>query len=187
MRVFAGIPVPEPARSALAGLIEELRAHSWPVRWVRPDGLHLTLKFFGSIRSEMISPVINSLTSASAGIGPLPLHCTSLGSFPAGVRARVVWIGLEAPGTLELLQNAVERACESLGFPIEGRPYHPHITLGRVTGHERLPSNLFTEPADPYDISFLAEDIVLFQSRPGREGSIYTPLHTIPLSPCAAV
>jgi RNA 2',3'-cyclic 3'-phosphodiesterase len=186
-RLFAGIPVPEPARTSLAAILEDLSRRNWPVRWVRPEGLHLTLKFFGLVSEETAEGLAVALGTASEGTGPIAMSCTGLGSFPGGQRARVVWMGLDFPGLLELLQDAVERACVPLGFPVEGRPFRPHITLGRVKEGEKLPANALTGLAPETDIPFLAERLVLFQSRPGRGGSVYTPRHTIMLTPCAAV
>jgi RNA 2',3'-cyclic 3'-phosphodiesterase len=187
MRLFAGIPVPDPARQELASVLDGLRSKNWPVRWVRPEGLHLTLKFFGSVEDGVVESLGTALATAAEGTGPIPLTCTGIGGFPNPRRARVVWIGLEAPGSLELLQDAVERACANQGFPLEGKPYRPHITLGRVRDGERLPPDAWSDLPARYGIRFLAEELVLFQSQPGRDGSVYSARRTIPLGPCAVV
>ena len=187
MRLFAGIPVPAPARSEIGKLLAELEARPWPVRWVRPEGLHLTLKFFGATSDATAGSLAAALDASAEGIGPIALTGTGVGSFPAGRRARIIWMGLEYPGILELLQDALERACVPLGFPIEGRPFRPHITLGRVNDDATLPAHALAGLPPREGISFLAEQLVLFQSQPGPGGSVYTPRHTIALSPCAAV
>jgi RNA 2',3'-cyclic 3'-phosphodiesterase len=187
MRLFAGIPVPEPARSQVAGILTDLQSRNWPVRWVRPEGLHLTLKFFGAVDEVTADSLASALGMASEGIGPIALSCTGLGSFPPGQRARVIWMGLDFPGTLELLQDAVERACVPAGFPVEGRPFRPHITLGRVKEGEKLPADALKAVHQEGEIPFLAERVILYESRPGRGGSVYLPRHTIVLGPCAAV
>lgn len=187
MRLFAGIPVPEPARSELATILTDLKGRSWPVRWVRSEGLHLTLKFFGTVDDRTAERLVPALAPAAEGIGPIPLSTTGLGSFPGGHRARVIWMGLDSPGTLELLQDGVERACVPLGFDVEGRPFRPHITLGRVEDGKTLPAGALAGIDHPAEIPFLADRLVLFQSQPGRGGSVYTPRHTFTLGPCAAV
>jgi 2'-5' RNA ligase len=187
MRLFAGIPVPEPARSEIGVILADLRGKNWPVRWVRPDGLHLTLKFFGSASEETANSLAAALHLAAEGVGPISLDCTGVGSFPPGQRARVIYMGLDVPGTLELLQDAVERACVPLGFPVEGRPFRPHLTLGRVKDGGKLPINALEGLSPPASIPFMAERLVLFLSQPGPKGSVYTARHTIALSPCAAV
>lgn len=187
MRLFAGIPVPEPALSELSSVLDGLRSRDWPVRWVRKEGLHLTLKFFGQVASERVPPLEAALVEAAEGCGPLSLCMTGIGSYPPGHRARVIWIGLDAPGGLELLQDRVERICEIAGYPLEGRPFRPHITLGRVIDGQTLPPKVLTGFPESFDIPFLADRVVLYESRPGRGGSIYTPLHMIGLTSCPVV
>ena len=187
MRLFAGIPVPVSARSEIIPILDDLRSRNWPVRWVRPEGIHLTLKFFGSVSEETADRLIPALDTAAAGIGPIPLNCTGLGSFPSGRHAKVIWMGVESPGSLELLQDAVERACVPLGFPVEGRPFRPHVTLGRVKEGGKLPPDPLPNSEADVQIPFLAEHLVLFESRPARDGSVYTARHTFELRPCAAV
>lgn len=187
MRLFAGIPVPQPALAQLGAILGDLRARSWPVRWVRPEGLHITLKFFGSLSQETAEALVPALAGAADGLGPIPLTSTSIGSFPGGQRAKVIWLGIDAPGALELLQDAVERACVPLGFPVEGRPFRPHITLGRVKDQEKLPVRSLEGLEAAPEIPFLAERLVLFHSEPGPNGSVYREFHSFALGPCAAV
>lgn len=187
MRLFAGIPVPEQARSDIVPILRDLQSRNWPVRWVRPEGIHLTLKFFGSVPDDLADRLIPALATAADGIGPIPISCSGLGSFPSGRRAKVIWMGVESPASLELLQDAVERACVPLGFPVEGRPFRPHITLGRVKEGERLPVEAVGDLEQEVAIPFLADQLILFQSQPGRGGSVYAHRHTFALRPCAAV
>ena len=187
VRLFAGIPVPQPALSQLQAILRDLQARSWPVRWVRPEGLHLTLKFFGSVAERTAEALVPALATASDGMGAIPISCAGIGSFPPGQRAKVIWLGIDAPGALELLQDAVERACVPLGFPVEGRPFRPHITLGRVKNEEKLPPRALETIETTPEVPFLAERLVLFQSQPGRGGSVYREFHSFSLGPCAAV
>ena len=182
MRLFAAVPVPPPARDLLGALLDDLRTLDWPVRWVRPEGVHLTLKFFGEVPAERLTPIAEVLRDAVRGTGPLPLTLTGLGTFPTARRARVVWVGLEAPPALELLQDRVERACTLLGFPVEGAPFRPHLTIGRVKdgGKLSLPA-LKRLREETLDESFLAEQVVLFESETGPGGSIYHARVTLPL------
>jgi RNA 2',3'-cyclic 3'-phosphodiesterase len=187
VRLFAGIPVPESAQAELGRVLEGLQSNGWPVRWVRQGGLHLTLKFFGWVDAGRASQIEEKLSQATEGFDSIPMSCTGLGSFPPGRRARVIWAGLEAPASLELLQDRVERGSESLGFPLEGRPFRPHITLGRVEKDAVLPPQARTVLQSRLSIDFLADRLTLFESRMGRGGSMYTPRHTIELSSCPAV
>lgn len=181
MRLFTAVPVPSPARDELVSLLQRLRETGLPVRWVREQGLHITLKFFGEVGEPSISGLSEALARAAGGTGSIPITCHGIGAFPTLTRARVIWIGAEAPAALELLQDGIERACEPLGFPSEGRPFHPHITLGRVREGERVPADVIEGVESP-EVPFLAEQLVLYRSQPGRGGSVYDVVHTIPLA-----
>jgi 2'-5' RNA ligase len=85
------------------------------------------------------------------------------------------------------LQDRIERACQTLGYAVEGRPFRPHITLGRVQEGEWLPPNALARFSGEYEIAFLADRLQLLESRPGRGGSQYLTRQTIALAPCPVV
>jgi 2'-5' RNA ligase len=103
------------------------------VRWVRPEGIHLTLKFLGDVSADRLDAIAEAMQAACAPHPPFSLSIGGMGVFPNPRRPRVVWIGVEEPGgTLLRLQRDVERAISPLGFPAERRRFSPHLTLGRV-------------------------------------------------------
>jgi 2'-5' RNA ligase len=182
MRLFAALPVAGAAREDLERLLGILRRESWPVRWLGPEALHLTLKFFGAVPEEQLAAIDAALARAVAGIPPLDLVLTEVSAFPDIRRPRVIWAGLEGPVALELLADRLERACEPLGFPSEGRPFRPHVTLGRVNRDNRW------EPGAGSRLEklrvnggFLADQLVLYESQPTPEGSRYTVRKVYPL------
>ncbi|MEZ0333094.1 MAG: RNA 2',3'-cyclic phosphodiesterase [Gemmatimonadales bacterium] len=182
MRLFAAVPLPEPARSEVAGLLDRLRRHELPVRWVRDEGLHLTLKFFGEVPSERLEVIEEAIRQANEGSTPLPMRLDDLGAFPNPRRPRVLWVGLEAPPALELLQDRLERQCEAIGFAPEGTPFRPHITLGRVREGERCTLRSVQEAGSPVEqVPFLATDLVLYASVPGGGRQRYEPRLTVEL------
>ena len=183
MRLFAAIPVTGTAEEALRDLVSRYRSQDWPVKWVRPDGLHLTVKFLGPVESAGVPAIEAALAGASAGTPRLPFSLRELGAFPGFGRARVIWAGLESDAALELMVDRVERACAALGFPVEGRPFRPHVTLGRVREGRRLPEAAIAtlEGAALPPAEFLADRLVLLESRPGPGGSVYATLATFPL------
>jgi 2'-5' RNA ligase len=183
MRLFTALPLPDPARDAIAGMLDQLRRCDWPVRWVRRDGLHVTLKFYGEVAPERLEVIEESVRFAARGAPPIPLRVTDLGAFPNRSRARVLWVGLEAPSALELLQDRLERSGEEIGFPPEGAPFHAHVTLGRVREGHRLPSRAVEEFQGMVErVPFLAEQLVLYESLLTPEGPRYVPRLTLPLT-----
>jgi 2'-5' RNA ligase len=182
MRLFAAVPIPDPARGAIASLLDKLRATDWPVRWVRPEGVHLTLKFYGEVVPERLDVIQEAVRFAVAGTGPIPLRISELGAFPTAARPRVLWIGLEAPPALELLQDRLERGGVEIGFPPEGAPFRPHVTLGRLReGHRLPPRALETYQAAAEKLSCLAEQLVLYESVLTADGPRYEPRLVLPL------
>ncbi len=135
LRTFIAIELDQELRDNLGRLQDQLRAQIPPgsVRWVRPEGIHLTLKFLGDTSLETVAEVKAALARAAAGIGPFTFTVIGLGCFPNTRAPRVVWVGVEEPtGTLVRLRDAVEAQVAPLGFPTERRSFSAHLTLGRV-------------------------------------------------------
>ncbi len=182
MRLFAAVPLPQPARTAVAGLLERLRRSDLPVRWVRDEGLHLTLKFYGEVAAGRLDMVEEAIRRAGVGSEPLPMRLTELGAFPNPNRPRVLWIGIEAPPALELLQHQLERESEAIGFAPEGVPYRPHVTLGRVREGERSRLRSVESAAGPVESAeFAATELVLYESVKVKGGQRYEPRLTLEL------
>jgi 2'-5' RNA ligase len=165
MRLFAAVPVPEPARQQILKLLGRLREAAWPVRWVHDEGLHMTLKFFGEVAPERLDVIAEALRFAAHGADALALELGELGAFPSRNRPRILWVGVQAPAGLEVLQDRIERGCEAIGFPPEGAPFQPHITLGRVREGQRLPTGGLEDHADGFErVSFTGQQLVLYES-----------------------
>jgi 2'-5' RNA ligase len=182
MRLFAALPVSGDAMEELSALIREFEVTDWPVRWVRPAGLHLTLKFFGEADSRQIPEIIEALRAASAGTPRLSFAAGELGAFPTIAAARVLWAGYVAEPALELLAHRVEQRCAVLDFPAEGRPFRPHVTIGRLRVGKRLPAEavrLLEQRS--LQGGFSADRLILYDSVTGAGGATYAALETIPL------
>ncbi len=135
LRTFIALELDDGLKSALTGMQDRLkrRVSAGAVRWVRPDGIHLTLKFLGDTPADRLPAIQSALAEAAAGATPFVVQAEGLGCFPNLRRPRVVWVGLSEPtGALQRLRDAVEAQVAPLGFPTEGRAFSPHLTLGRV-------------------------------------------------------
>ncbi|HSR30067.1 MAG TPA: RNA 2',3'-cyclic phosphodiesterase [Anaerolineae bacterium] len=135
LRTFIAIELDDELRDNLGRLQARLRERVSPgsVRWVRPDGIHLTLKFLGDTPLAKVEEVQAALAQAAADVGPFAFTVAGVGCFPNARSPRVVWVGLqELSGALVRLRDAVETQVAPLGFPTENRPFRPHLTIGRV-------------------------------------------------------
>jgi len=135
LRTFIAIDLSPELRANLGDLQDRLRGElgRGSVRWVQPQGIHLTLKFLGDTRREQLDEIQRALARAAATAEPFTISAGGAGCFPNARQPRVVWVGLEeTSGALLRLRYAVESEVSPLGFPTEKRPFQPHLTLGRV-------------------------------------------------------
>jgi 2'-5' RNA ligase len=184
IRCFLAIDLPDSLRPQLALVQGELKKSNADVRWVAVGNIHLTLKFFGNVPDNEIDPLIQAAREVARQQAPLQLQVTQAGAFPGTKNPRVIWLGLG--GDLLLLAqmyHQLEKAFAALGHLPEGRPFNPHLTLGRV----KSPANrhrlgLALEKLPPLNWPpFMVSEIILFKSTLTPKGSIYTPLQVIPL------
>jgi 2'-5' RNA ligase len=184
IRSFLAIDFPEKVKETIAAYSRALGRIPSGIKWVSPNQVHLTLKFFGSLPQESIDKMGSPLSEVASEYPGLKLTLKGIGAFPNLFRPRVVWIGLG--GDLESLgkmQKAIDQALIPLGIPQEDRPFHPHLTLGRNKSNE-LNQGLYQElsrwPGEETP-PFRVEALTLYQSDLKPTGPIYTPLGLFPL------
>jgi 2'-5' RNA ligase len=174
MRLFVAVPLPDAAAAEAGRLLRALSELEWPVRWVKEDGLHISLKFFGEVTSDRVDPIEELVQFATRGMKPIELTPQGGGAFPSRQHPRVLRLEMAAGPDLELLQDRLERGGERIGFPPEGRPFRPHLTLGRVREGHRLPPRAMEHIEGlSRGAPFLAERVVLFESRLTPAGPVY--------------
>ncbi len=134
VRVFVAVQLPAPQRAALEVSVAGLREYGLSnVRWVRSEGIHLTLKFLGDIPTSQIGEATTAVRHSAAESHPFRLQLGTLGVFPNLKGARVLWCGVKGDmESLSKLQEGTESALQLLGYPRENRPFSPHLTLGRI-------------------------------------------------------
>ncbi len=184
VRAFVAVNLDQGLKDALAKVQERLKATRADVGWVRPESLHLTLKFLGQVEESRLGAVAKAIGTAATGYGSFRLVLGGLGAFPQPRAARVVWIGVQQGAeALLTLQARVEAGLEALGFAREERPFAAHLTLGRVRGparREQLAVALTSIPAEPLG-EMMLHRIDLMKSELGPGGARYTALQTFPL------
>jgi len=138
IRSFIAILLDDGLREAVAVTIERLRPLCGAVAWVPPRNLHVTLQFLGDQSEERLAEAEAALVDAAAGSVPVDVTFHGIGAFPGLERPRILWVGM-VQGALEAraLQARVANALTSRGFVREERPWHPHLTIGRVFDQRR--------------------------------------------------
>lgn len=189
IRAFIAVELPETVKEYLASMSTELKRTRGDVKWVRPESIHLTLKFLGAVRLELVPALEEALAPIFAGEQPFSVRAGGLGAFPNLGRPRVVWAGLEdRSGRLGPLANRVESTVEPFGFPREKRSFNPHLTLGRVrsdSGKKDLVEAV-RHRMDAMGPSFSVDHAVLFQSILKPSGAEYRVVRRFDFSPGAA-
>jgi 2'-5' RNA ligase len=180
IRAFIAIELDDAVRRAAAKVARALREGPGGdrVRWVRPENLHVTLRFLGDVESARVPSIARNLREAVAGLDSFPMHLGPVGAFPSARRPRVVVIDVAPREPLEQLAEAVERAVVKEGLEPEKRRFRPHLTLGRASGRAFPP---VTAPVTAVGESLVVDEIVLFRSELRRSGAIHTPLECIAL------
>ena len=183
IRLFIAIETPADIRAQIAQIQGRLRESGADVRWEPEEKLHATLKFLGNTPDEKVQPVADALELVSRQHTRCTITYTNLGCFPTSRSPRVVWIGIEDPSeALRALFLDIEESMASLGFERETRPFHPHLTLGRVKGSRnlgRLLAMLKTVTFQSQPV--IVPEIALVRSDLRPSGSVYTTLKAIPL------
>jgi 2'-5' RNA ligase len=184
-RLFIGVPLPEDAAAAVASVVDEVRAKALPpgwkdVRWVRLDGLHLTLRFLGPTPEPRIEPTAAAVVDvASRASGPIELELGGVGAFPSGRRPRTIWIGLTGGvEPLGRLAAEVDRALKAAGWPPVDRPFRAHLTLARSDGLASGPlvAERLAEAMGERRIRSRLDGLGLFESVTGGGPARYVPV-----------
>lgn len=184
MRTFIAANLTDTLKAALSQVQEALKARGADVGWVKPENLHITLKFLGEVEEARLPVLSEAIASSLRGTSPFPLALGGLGAFPDLRFPRVIWIGVKR-GAKELsaLQARLEEGLQRIGFSPEDRPFSPHLTLGRV----RSPRGrgALVEGLKALEVPILGEMILesvdLMRSQLHPTGAIYTIIQSFPL------
>jgi 2'-5' RNA ligase len=180
MRCFIAIDLDEEIRGALSNLQQQLAAGAdikkSDVKWVRPESVHLTLKFLGEVKDEKILEVCNAAKEVAGRHNSFDLKIESVGYF-GGRSARVLWVGTDSDN-LSRLQKDLEQRLAQAGWPEEKREFSGHLTLCRVR-NPKAGVRLATISENYKDFKLgvmLADSVTLYQSQLKPTGPVYTPL-----------
>jgi 2'-5' RNA ligase len=187
--LFAAVPLPATAVEVVESVVQEIRAQPLPdgmrdVRWVRLDGLHLTLRFLGPTTPEMVTRTRDALARAAAATPPIDAVLEGAGWFPAAGRPRTLWIGLaEGLSSLEALARTVGSELATAGWPTDDRPFRAHLTLARCDGLAAGPvvADRMHAEMDDRRIDCTLDRLTLYETVTGGGPARYIPVAEFPL------
>ena len=189
MRLFIALDIDDAIRERIARFAEGVEGFASNARWVKPESLHVTLKFIGEQPEPMVEQIKLALGNVSATAAEIQFR--GYGFFPTAKSARVFWVGMETGPQLATLATAVDAQMATLGIPREERAFSPHLTLARGPGgsgsprwrkgdgpdstFQHLQEKLAALPAPEFG-TMTAREFFLYQSQLSPKGSQYTKL-----------
>jgi RNA 2',3'-cyclic 3'-phosphodiesterase len=179
MRTFVAIDITPEIRERLAGFMEQTRGSLPGARWVRPEGMHITLKFLGEISPKQKDAIERALHAIQSQ--PFAIAIRGLGFFPNSRSPRVFWAGIEADNSLSTLASAIDEALIPLGFQKEKQTYKPHLTFARFnpgTNRSNFDSaaKSLIERTQPDFGTMTANEFFLYESKLSPRGATYSKL-----------
>jgi RNA 2',3'-cyclic 3'-phosphodiesterase len=194
MRLFIALDIDDPIRRSIARFMDGVRNFAPDVRWVRPESLHITLKFIGEKSPELADQIKVALSTVVSP--PVTVTLRGYGFFPTARSPRVFWIGIEAGPELSNLAVSIDKAMDELGIPPEQHSFHPHLTLARGgsgsgsprrqkgdrqnSNFQLLQEKLAALPPAEFG-TMTAREFFLYQSKLGPGGAQYYRLQGFPL------
>jgi RNA 2',3'-cyclic 3'-phosphodiesterase len=194
MRLFIALDIDEAIRERILRFLEGVQAFAPDARWVKPESLHVTLKFIGEQPDSAVEQITGALQNVNGAA--TEIHFRGYGFFPTPKSARVFWIGMDAGPELAALAKAIDEKTASLGIPEEDRVLSPHLTLARSSGgsgsprhlkgdrpnraFQRLQEKLSSLPAPEFG-TMTPREFFLYQSQLSPKGSKYTKLQRFAL------
>ncbi|MEO8273481.1 MAG: RNA 2',3'-cyclic phosphodiesterase [Chloroflexota bacterium] len=184
MRLFYAVPVPDEARSRIGELIALVQGlvgdGTARIRWVRVDGLHLTLRFLGPTLEDLLEPLQAGADALARAEAPFEVVLGGGGAFPSLARPRSLWVGVAAGADrLGRLADGLTAAAADCGLSLDTRPFTPHLTIARTDGLRLGPvaAHALEEAAAGLDVRFTADRVVLFRSILGGGPARYEAMH----------
>jgi len=194
MRLFVALDIDNSIRQRITRFIDGVRNFAPDARWMKPESLHVTLKFIGEQPDESLEGIKQALGSIDSSAAEI--HFQNYGFFPTPKSARVVWIGMEAGPQLAALAAIIDQKLSALGIPKETRPFSPHLTIARSAGGSGSPHRSRTDRSNrvfqhlqeklsvlpqPEFGAMTPTEFFLYQSQLSPKGSKYTKLAGLPL------
>ena len=188
-RTFIAIELPPPLRTKLADIRHRLPAGpARAIRWIPPDGIHLTLRFLGDVEPARVPGISERVAAAASQTGRFWLELAGPGAFPPAGAPSVFWIGLTGETQrLSSLHARLEGGLSTIGFEPDRRPFHPHLTIGRISSRARTREALDARSAfvrlqvEP-GLRFEARSVTLWRSHLLESGARYEALSTAELA-----
>lgn len=178
VRTFICVEIPFEIRRELSAFQDGLKSVGGDIKWVRPESIHLTLKFLGDVDKTRIGDLAELIRNSIQEFKPFPASFGHTGTFPNSRRPNVIWVGvIDGKESLQMIAHRLNQSLIDMGFEEEKRKYHPHLTIGRVRSMRKIRETIELLSSVPLrEYGFQVQELVLMKSDLQSTGAIYTPL-----------
>jgi 2'-5' RNA ligase len=184
IRIFFAIDLSPTLKEQLARFIHTLSQHqdliSSAIHWTSTENLHITLQFLPKVHTEQLPLLIDNISAKLANIEQLKdIQIGKLLLFPNAEHPRVIALHVFPQTELTQLAQLIRQSIQALGYPVETRPFHAHLTLGRIKNKQNMSFDFLNALKVPVLEKLIIKEVVLFRSEPQPDQSVYTPLQRI--------
>jgi 2'-5' RNA ligase len=183
MRIFVGIKIDDKSKKSIDEVLNDFKKIATPVKWVKPENIHLTLKFIGEISPEKYQQIEEILTENTVSIKSFNLQISGFGKFGQGDNINIIWAGIKRSENLDNLFTWIEESLSKIGIDKEKRKFKAHITLARNKKRFNFKPiiNLIEKYSDQFVSQFQVESFQIYQSQLSNIGPTYQILKEIKL------
>ncbi|HEY6317118.1 MAG TPA: RNA 2',3'-cyclic phosphodiesterase [Acidimicrobiia bacterium] len=179
-RAFVAVAPADPVLDVLEARVADLAAREPRLRWMPRPHWHLTLQFLGAVED---AEALSAAVAAAVAVPRFDVQLAGGGAFPSPRRATVLWVGVPRADALVALAAAVHDATRTLGYPDDGRPYHPHLTLARTPRPRPLTHLVEALGTTPIGPPWTVTDVAVIESDTRPTGAVHTVWDQHPLGP----
>lgn len=180
IRAFIAIDLPEAVRQVLASISSDLgrKVPDKSIRWIRPDNIHLTLKFLGETKVESLDQITVGMDRVGEDNPSFDLSLDKLGCFPNSRRPRIVWVGVDGDlDLLQLLQKSIDQMLNPIGWDLDKKTFHPHLTVGRVKNSQQVAGSRLPWGSQVEPVTLPVDSLTLYESILKSSGAVYSIRH----------
>ncbi len=183
IRTFISIPISDDLKNELKQIQENLKSAGADVKWIVPEGMHLTLKFLGDVKVSQINGICKAVSETTGNFLPFPISFSSVGAFPNVNCPQIIWVGIgEGKEIICEMNHKIEDRLAIIGFKKEKKKFNPHLTIGRMRGLKGFAelTKRIISIETPVE-RMMVSDIHVMKSQLTTQGAIHSVLESIVL------
>lgn len=184
IRLFIALPLTKKVEDKLNDIISQMEPYGGRVKYVKPENIHLTLKFLGNTDDKILDDIKKRIEKAASSFKPIKTKLSHLGTFPNWYQPRVMWVGMDdSTEKLSKLADKIDASMEPLGWERENKIFRSHLTIARIKDMNELGKLIYFARNFKFEqVPITFDRVTLYQSTLTKQGPIYKVLHEVKLA-----